>query len=76
MPSMPKNTKNKIYIAATYEEFTIDLLLEHAKNYWGQNISWDDLTISLDYIKTSGCGCHHGDSFDYTNFIVLNKKGE
>lgn len=72
----PDDTDTKMYLDGS-TQYSFEEILQDAQEKWGQQISFDQLSICTEYIQTDCLGYNSRyDPSDYTMYIVISKKDE
>ena len=70
----PENTNTTMYIAM-YGEVDFEEILDSAKDHFkNPQLTFDEITLSVDYIHTQCVGYDLYDPSDYTKFLVITLK--
>jgi hypothetical protein len=67
----PDNTDDTLYIEADWMTVRLDDLLVRVKEYFGEDVNLENITISAEHIHTDCLGYDRYDRGDYTNYIVI-----
>ena len=65
----PDDAETEFYIK---EDATLSEIIEKAKEKFGENVDFEDITITAEHIHTVAIGYNRYDAFDYTNYLVVS----
>lgn len=65
----PDDTETEFYIK---EDATLSEIIEKAKEKFGENVDFEDITITAEHIHTDAIGYNRYDAFDYTDYLVVS----
>lgn len=71
----PEDTATKLHLMST-NCWTLQNLIEFAQEKWGDSVSLEDIEMSSEKIQTRCFGYDLYDGGDYTDFIILEYKGD
>lgn len=67
----PENTKDTLYLDS-YDTTSLDYILKAAKRHFrNENLTIEDVDVSIEHIHTACVGYDQYVSSDYTNFFVI-----
>lgn len=72
---VPDDTEDSFYIQADYFAVELQEIIDLAREKW-KDIDFSLLKISACHIQTNCIGHDRYDSWDYTNYILIEKKND
>ncbi len=68
----PQSDANTFYMSVEYSQQSVIDIIERAQEHFCGNITPENLLISAENIKITGCGCCY-DPSDYQMYLVVTK---
>lgn len=70
----PDNTPDTLYIdASLYTSLTLGEIIDKAREHFGDNICFDDLTVNAEHVHTRCLGYDLYDPTDYDDYVVITR---
>ncbi|WDS62280.1 hypothetical protein [Pseudomonas phage D6] len=71
--SEPVNTPEILYLNHYGSSFTFGELADSIVAHFGEDISFEQLSMEVERTKVRGCSCHY-DNEDYETYLVITKR--
>ena len=68
----PDDTETEFYLDSNYRSYTLQEILERAREKWGPELNFEQLTIQPKHIHTECLGFDRYDPGDYTDFLLIS----
>lgn len=67
----PDDTDTEFYLESNYTSKSLGLILELARDKWGEDIDIEELHIEPEHIHENALGYDRYDSSDYSNYLRI-----